>query len=66
MQWYTIPASPGMGITPAISRGCRCALLVYDVTNRDSFTHLTDYMEELDRTGGSYCGLIVVGTKVRY
>ena len=40
-----------------------CALVVYDITNRDSFNNISTWVEECKNNGPSTISLVLVGNK---
>ena len=46
-QWDTAGQESFKSITRSYYRGAAGALLVYDITRRDTFTHLTRWLEEV-------------------
>ena len=46
------------------SRGAQGALLVYDVTRRDSFDHVINWFERVKQLGGEDLETILVGNKI--
>lgn len=50
-------------ITRAYYRGAAGALLVYDVTRRDTFLHLTKWLEEARQNASSTMTIMLIGNK---
>lgn len=44
-------------------RGATAALLVYDITRRDTFFHLTRWLEETSKAGRSFKFIMLLGNK---
>ncbi|KAJ3423679.1 ras and ef-hand domain-containing protein [Anaeramoeba flamelloides] len=61
--WDTAGQDRFRSITRQYYRGTKGVILVYDVTNRDSFERIKDWMEEIDRYGEKNCCSIVIGNK---
>lgn len=61
--WDTAGQESFRSITRSYYRGAACALLVYDVTRRDSFRHLTSWLEDARHNGSSNMSIILVGNK---
>ncbi|KAJ8440617.1 hypothetical protein Cgig2_031034 [Carnegiea gigantea] len=61
--WDTAGQERYRAVTSAYYRGALGAVVVYDITNRQSFNHVTRWVEELrDRTDGSIV-IMLVGNK---
>ena len=50
-------------ITRSYYRGAAGALLVYDITRRDTFTHVVTWLEELRMNGSPEIVIILIGNK---
>jgi small GTP-binding protein len=62
-SWDTAGQESFRSITRSYYRGAACALLVYDVTHRDSFKHLTCWLEDARKHGSDNMSIILVGNK---
>lgn len=51
-------------ITSAYYRGADGILMVYDVTNQDSFKHVDDWFQEVNRYASENTSKILVGNKI--
>lgn len=61
--WDTAGQESFRSITKAYYRGAICALLVYDVTRRQSFDNLVRWLEELFENGSNRMTIVLVGNK---
>lgn len=61
--WDTAGQESFRSITRSYYRGAACALLVYDVTRRDSFKHLSSWLEDARCHGSINMTIILVGNK---
>ncbi|OMJ91255.1 hypothetical protein SteCoe_6233 [Stentor coeruleus] len=50
-------------ITRSYYRGSICALIVYDITNRDSFTNISTWLREIRDYGNNHIVILLVGNK---
>jgi Ras-related protein Rab-2A len=62
--WDTAGQESFRSITKAYYRGAICALLVYDITRRNSFEDLQRWLEEMYEHGNSDMVICLVGNKV--
>ena len=62
--WDTAGQERFSGITQNYYRGAQGALLVYDVTNRESFENIEKWVDRLQRYGGPEMDIILVGNKI--
>jgi Ras-related protein Rab-1A len=62
--WDTAGQERFRTITSSYYRGAHGILLVYDVTCRDSFDHIKDWLNEVDRYAGPNVPKILVGNKI--
>lgn len=62
--WDTAGQETFRSIGRSYYRGAAAALLVYDVTNRDSFVHLGDWVREIHEHGSPETVTILVGNKI--
>lgn len=61
--WDTAGQESFRSITRSYYRGAAGALLVYDVTRRDTFHHLTSWLEDARRHSNSTMTIMLVGNK---
>lgn len=61
--WDTAGGENFRSITRSYFRGAAGALLVYDITSRDSFNHLTQWIEEVREHGSSKTVILLIGNK---
>lgn len=61
--WDTAGQESFKSITRAYYRGAAGALLVYDITRRDTFTHLTRWLEEVRQHGNPDMVIMLIGNK---
>ena len=61
--WDTAGQESFRSITRSYYRGAACALLVYDVTRRETFTHLENWLEDAIENGNSEMTIALVGNK---
>ena len=50
-------------LAPMYYRGASCAIVVYDVTNKDSFTGAKSWVKELQRRGDPNVVIALAGNK---
>jgi Ras-related protein Rab-8A len=62
--WDTAGQERFRSITSSYFRGAQGALLVYDVTNPDSFQHVLGWLEDLERAGVKKESVFLVANKV--
>ncbi|KAI8989307.1 small GTPase rab11-3 [Pilobolus umbonatus] len=62
--WDTSGQERYKAITSAFYRGAVGALLVYDITRRSSFEHVTQWLNELREHTDDYIPLVLIGNKV--
>jgi len=62
--WDTAGQESFRSITRSYYREAAVALLVYDVTRRETFTHLKQWLEETRQNANSLIEIILVGNKV--
>mmetsp|Transcript_24669 Transcript_24669/g.77595 ORF Transcript_24669/g.77595 Transcript_24669/m.77595 type:complete len:203 (-) Transcript_24669:192-800(-) len=60
--WDTAGQERFRSVAPIYYRGADGALLVYDITDAESFRHVAKWVEEL-RVMGTHCALAIVGNK---
>lgn len=61
--WDTAGQESFRSITRSYYRDAAGALLVYDITRRDSFTHLTRWLEEARQNGNPNMVIMLIGNK---
>lgn len=61
--WDTAGQECFRSITRAYYRGATAALLVYDVSRRDTFNHLGEWLEDVRRHADSKTVVMIVGNK---
>ena len=61
--WDTAGQESFKSITRSYYRGAAGALLVYDITRRDTFTHLTRWLEEVRQNGNPETVVMLIGNK---
>mmetsp|Transcript_7157 Transcript_7157/g.9948 ORF Transcript_7157/g.9948 Transcript_7157/m.9948 type:complete len:216 (+) Transcript_7157:30-677(+) len=61
--WDTAGQESFRSITRAYYRAAAGALLVYDITRRETFTHLTRWLDEARQNGNPQMSFILVGNK---
>lgn len=62
--WDTAGSEQYRSITRSYYRAAAAAILVYDTTNRSSFDHLADWLDEARINGNPNITVIVVGNKI--
>jgi len=61
--WDTAGQERYKSITNAYYKGAKGALLVYDITNKESFTNTTKWISELKLNGDKDVTIILIGNK---
>ena len=61
--WDTAGQEQFQAITRTYYKGAIGALLVYDITRRDTFTHVTKWLEEVKSNSSKHIGVILRGNK---
>jgi Ras-related protein Rab-2A len=61
--WDTAGQESFRSITRSYYRGAAGALLVYDITRRDTFNHLTRWLEEARMNSNSNMAIMLIGNK---
>ena len=61
--WDTAGQERFKTITSAYYRGADCVLIVYDVTDRASFNHIPDWIEEVNKLNKDDPLILVLGNK---
>lgn len=61
--WDTAGQERFRTITSSYYRGAQGIIVVFDLTDRDSFDHVKQWMKEIDRFAGENVNVILVGNK---
>lgn len=61
--WDTAGQESFRSITRSYYRGAAGALLVYDITRRDTFNHLTRWLEEAKQNSNPHMAIMLIGNK---
>jgi Ras-related protein Rab-2A len=61
--WDTAGQENFRSITRSYYRSAIGALLVYDITRRDTFEHLKGWLEEVKTNGNPFMEVLLVGNK---
>merc|ERR1712134_114066 len=61
--WDTAGQESFRSITRSYYRGAAGALLVYDITRRDTFNHLTTWLKEARQNGNQNMTIMLIGNK---
>lgn len=61
--WDTAGQERFKSVTSAYYRGVRGAIVVYDITNKDSFDHVDKWLNEIKNLGGKSVSIVVCGNK---
>lgn len=61
--WDTAGQETFRSITRTYYKGCAAVLLVYDVTNKESFKNLTYWLQEIKENIEPYTKIILIGNK---
>lgn len=61
--WDTAGQENFRSITRSYYRSAIGALLVYDITRKDTFTHIKNWLEEVKANGNPYMEILLVGNK---
>merc|ERR1712137_521592 len=61
--WDTAGQESFRSITRSYYRGASGALLVYDISRRDTFTHLTRWLEEARQNANANMVIMLIGNK---
>eukprot|EP00920_Eleutheroschizon_duboscqi_P014972 GHVT01034579.1.p1 GENE.GHVT01034579.1~~GHVT01034579.1.p1 ORF type:complete len:215 (+),score=17.93 GHVT01034579.1:749-1393(+) len=61
--WDTAGQESFRSITRSYYRGAAGALLVYDITRRDTFNHLTRWLDEVRQNSNPYMTIMLIGNK---
>jgi len=61
--WDTAGQEAFNSISRSYYRGAAGALLVYDITNKESFLHIKKWMDEIKHYGDAHISFVLVGNK---
>jgi Ras-related protein Rab-2A len=61
--WDTAGQESFRSITRSYYRGAASALLMYDITRRETFNHLTRWLEEINKNSNSNIVIMLIGNK---
>lgn len=61
--WDTAGQEAFRSITRSYYRGACCALLVYDISRRDTFNHVSRWLEEAKKNSNPHLVVVLVGNK---
>ena len=61
--WDTAGQEAFQAITRTYYKGALGALLVYDITRRDTFTHVTKWLDEVKQNSSRSICVILIGNK---
>ena len=61
--WDTAGQEAFQAITRTYYKGAVGALLVYDITRRDTFTHVTKWLDEVKQNSSRSICVILIGNK---
>ena len=60
MKWDTAGQERFRSITNAYYRGAEAIMIVFDLTNRNSFLHINEWIEEVTKfTGKNICKVVI-------
>ena len=62
--WDTVGQEEFQSISRGYYKSGVCALVVYDITNRESFNNVSTWVEECKNNGPSTISLVLVGNKI--
>lgn len=62
-MWDTAGQERFKSITSAYYKGAKGCMIVYDITNRDSFNHIDKWYKEIKSQGGVNINIIICGNK---
>lgn len=62
--WDTAGQEAFRSLTRSYYRGTCCAILVYDITSKNSFAHLKDWLDEARDNGPETMIFLVIGNKI--
>ena len=61
--WDTAGQESFQSISRGYYKSAVCAIVVYDITNRDTFNNVTNWIEQCKQNGPSTISLVLVGNK---
>ena len=61
--WDTVGQESFQSISRGYYKSSVCAIVVYDITNRDTFNNVVNWLEECKNNGPSTISLVLVGNK---
>lgn len=61
--WDTAGQERYKSITGAYYKGAKGAIIVYDITNKDSFDHVDKWIKEVKDNGGKNMNIVICGNK---
>ena len=61
--WDTSGDERFRSVMPVYFRGAKCAIIVYDVTRKDTFESLDYWIDLTKKSGGEEIGIVLAGTK---
>jgi small GTP-binding protein len=62
--WDTAGQERFRAVTRSYYQGTACALLVYDITRRDTFLHLTSWLTDAKNLTNAHTTIVLIGNKV--
>ena len=62
--WDTAGQENFRSITRAYYKNCVCAMVVYDITNSNSFQHIQNWIEEIQEQSPKTVLIILIGNKI--
>ncbi len=62
--WDTAGQERFRSITTSYFRGAQAAIIVYDVTNRETFDHVKGWIDDLHFNGGKNINIFLIGNKI--
>ena len=62
-QWDTAGQERYRSITNAYYRGAEAIIIVYDITNKESFLHIQEWIDEISKYTGTNICKLVLGNK---
>eukprot|EP01068_Selenidium_serpulae_P003824 Selendium_serpulae@DN3304_c0_g1_i3.p1 len=61
--WDTAGSESFRSVTRSYYRGCAGALLVYDITRKDTFQHVARWLQEVRQTANANITILLIGNK---
>lgn len=61
--WDTSGQENFMSLTRSYYRNVACAIIVYDISNRNSFLNVQSWMKDCRENSSGYCQFVLVGNK---